>query len=135
MKFSWREYYNRSVRSGCKAEDFTPEVCFNAGVLIDRLNMLGYGPAKVFSSCLRSLAKQKEVYRAKGITDESKMPLKSCHLTGEAVDIADDGALQRWLKQNVKKLEELDLYVEDFDSTPTWVHIQTRPTKNRFFKP
>lgn len=135
MKFCWREYYNRSVKSGCVASDFTPEVCFNAGVLIAKLNALGFEDAKVFSSCLRSLKKQKQIYIDKGITDESKMPLKSAHLTGEAVDIADDGTLQRWLKKNEKKLVELGLYVEDFASTPGWCHLQTRPTKNRFFKP
>lgn len=97
--------------------------------------MLGYGPAKVFSSCLRSREVQIRIYKEKGITDLNKIPFRSCHFTGEAVDIADDGSLQKWLKQNVKKLEELDLYVEDFASTPNWVHIQTRPTKNRFFKP
>lgn len=136
MKFCWREYYTRSVRSGCTDKDFTPEVCYNAGVLIGKINLLGYEPAMMFSSCLRSLEKQKQVYRDKGITDESKMPLRSAHLSGEGVDISDPKQeLQRWLKKHVKKLEELGLYVEDFDSTPTWVHLQTRATKNRFFKP
>lgn len=134
MRFVFSEWYNRSVKSGCVAEDFTPEVCFNAGILIDKINALGYEPAMLFSGCLRSKAVQKAVYAKKGITDESKIPMKSCHLSGEGVDISDpDGKLMAWLKKNKKKLEDLGLYVEA--DTKGWCHIQTRKTKNRFFKP
>ena len=137
MRFVFTEWYNRSVKSGCVAEDFTPEVCYNAGKLIEKINRLGFKPSRFFSSCLRSRQSQIRIYKAKGITDESKIPFGSAHLTGEGVDIADDGELQRWLKANVKKLKELGLYVEDFSATPTWVHIQDRAPKsgNTFFKP
>ena len=137
MRFVFTEWYNRSVKSGCVAEDFTPEVCYNAGQLIGKINMLGFKPARYFSSCLRSRQGQIRIYKEKGITDENKIPFGSAHLTGEGVDIADDGELQRWLKVNVKKLKELGLYVEDFSATPTWVHIQNRAPKsgNTFFKP
>lgn len=138
MKFTWTEFYNRSVKSGCKEEDFTPEVCFNAGMLIAKLNLLGFVPAMLFSSCLRSKGAQIRIYKEKGITDIKQIPLGSCHLTGDAVDIADpDGELQKWLKKNVKKLEALGLYCEDFKYTPGWVHIQQRAPKsgNRFFIP
>lgn len=138
MKFVFSEWYNRSVKSGCVAEDFTPEVCYNAGQLIWKINMLRFKPARYFSSCLRSRQSQIRIYKEKGITDESKIPFGSCHLTGDGVDIADpDGALQKWLKKNVKKLEELGLYCEDFKYTPGWVHIQQRAPKsgNRFFIP
>ncbi|MBO7344503.1 MAG: hypothetical protein J6U92_00995 [Clostridia bacterium] len=100
--------------------------------------MLGFKPARYFSSCLRSRQSQIRIYKEKGITDESKIPFGSCHLTGDGVDIADpDGELQKWLKKNVKKLEELGLYCEDFKYTPGWVHIQQRAPKsgNRFFIP
>lgn len=138
MKFVFSEWYNRSVKSGCVAEDFTPEVCFNAGQLLWKINMLGFKPARYFSSCLRSRQSQIRIYKEKGITDESKIPFGSCHLTGDGVDIADsDGEFQKWLKKNVKKLEELGLYCEDFKYTPGWVHIQQRPPKSgkRFFIP
>jgi len=60
----------------------------------------------------------------------------SCHLTCEACDFKDsDGKLKQFIKDNPKVLEECDLYQEHPDSTPTWVHLQTRPTKNRVFKP
>lgn len=138
MKFVYAEWYNRSVKSGCVKEDFTPQVCFNAGQLIERLNALGFKPARVFSSCLRSRQSQIRIYKEKGITDESKIPFGSCHLTGEAVDIADpDGKLGAWLKENKKKLEELGLYVEDLKYTPGWCHLQIRAPKSgrRFFIP
>ena len=137
MKFIFTEWYDRSVKSGCVAEDFTPEVCFNAGKLIEKINRLGFKPVKVFSSCLRSKQSQIRIYKAKGVTDISKIPLGSAHITGEGVDIADNGELQSWLKANVNKLKELGLYVEDFAATPTWVHIQDRAPKsgNIFFKP
>lgn len=137
MKFNWQEFYNRSVKSGCIDSDFTPEVCFNAGQLIEKINALGYKPPKVFSSCLRSKAAQIRIYKEKGITDISKIPLGSAHITGKAVDIADDGSLQKWLLSNVEKLEKLGLYCEDFSATKTWVHIQSIAPKSSktFFMP
>lgn len=56
----------------------------------------------------------------------------SAHLSGEAVDIVRDEALLTLIKD---KLSDLDLYMEDPNSTPTWIHIQTRPTVNRIFTP
>lgn len=138
MKFVFTEWYNRSVKSGCVAEDFTPEVCFNAGKLMAKINSLGFKPSRLFSSCLRSRQGQIRIYKEKGITDESKIPFGSAHLTGEGVDIADpDHQLQEWLKKNVIKLQIRGLYVEDFKYTPTWVHIQSRAPKSgkTFFIP
>lgn len=62
----------------------------------------------------------------------------SSHKTCEAVDFRDkDRELTKWLLQNSKILEELDLYMEHPLHTPSWVHLQTRPTKSgsRIFKP
>lgn len=138
MKFVFDEWYNRSVKSGCVESDFTPQVCFNAGQLIEKINMLGYKPAMYFSSCLRSTEAQIRIYKEKGITDLSKIPMGSCHLSGEAVDISDpDGKLAIWLKKNEKKLETLGLYVEDPAYTKGWCHLQKRAPKSgkRFFIP
>lgn len=138
MKFIFTEWYDRSVKSGCVAEDFTPEVCYNAGKLINKINHLGFKPARFFSSCLRSRQGQIRIYKEKGITDVSKIPFGSAHLTGEGVDIADpDHKLQEWLKKNELKLRVCGLYCEDFKYTPTWVHIQDRAPKsgNIFFIP
>jgi hypothetical protein len=61
---------------------------------------------------------------------------KSAHMSCQAADFADaDGKLKMFCLQNVKVLEDCGLYVEDPASTPTWCHMQIRPTKNRIFKP
>lgn len=59
---------------------------------------------------------------------------KSSHLTCEAVDFKDaDGAIKAWI--TVKILEDCGLYMEWPGATPTWCHVQIRPTKSRVFKP
>jgi hypothetical protein len=61
---------------------------------------------------------------------------RSAHLTCEAVDFVDvGGALAKWCVKNVQLLEKAGLYLENPEFTPTWVHLQTRPTKNRIFIP
>lgn len=93
-----------------------------------RLNQLGFKPPRVFTCTYRSPEHNARVGGAK----------KSNHLTGCACDIIDsDGKLKKYLRANIAVLEECDLYAEDFDSTPTWVHLQTNPPKsgNRVFKP
>lgn len=53
---------------------------------------------------------------------------KSTHITGEAVDLADtDGSLRDWCAQNLAELARIGLWMEDARTTPTWLHIQTRP--------
>lgn len=93
-----------------------------------RLNQLGFKPPRVFTCTYRSPEHNARVGGAK----------KSNHLMGCACDIADsDGALKDYLRTNPELLEECDLYAEDFDSTPTWVHLQTNSPKSgrRIFKP
>lgn len=52
----------------------------------------------------------------------------SKHITCEAVDIADnDGKLKSWCLQNLEVLEDLGLWMESPEFTPTWVHIQIVP--------
>jgi len=60
----------------------------------------------------------------------------SAHLTGEAIDLEDkDGKLKAFCTLDI--LKEFDLYMEHPSATPTWCHLQTRPTKsgNRIFYP
>lgn len=58
----------------------------------------------------------------------------SPHITCQAVDFKDqDNKIKEWLTPKI--LEECGLYQEDPKYTPTWVHVQIRPTKNRVFKP
>jgi uncharacterized protein YcbK (DUF882 family) len=61
---------------------------------------------------------------------------RSAHLTCEAVDFRDqDGSLAAWCENNLQILVNAGLYMENSAFTPGWVHLQTRPTKNRIFIP
>lgn len=60
----------------------------------------------------------------------------SAHITCQAIDLFDpNGDFKCWLRDNIGILDELDLYMESARYTQTWVHLQTRPTKSRVFKP
>jgi uncharacterized protein YcbK (DUF882 family) len=95
-----------------------------------------YGKAMKITNCYRSLAHHLRIYKDKGITDKKLIPMKSKHLEGLAVDIADpDGKLMSWVKANVAVLEELGLWCED--GTKGWLHCQSVAPKSgkRFFMP
>ena len=97
-----------------------------------------YGKPLTVTSGLRTMEDHLRIYKDKGITDQSKIPMKSKHLSGEAVDFSDPKQeLQAWCLANVAKLEEIGLWCEDFSATKNWVHFQSVPPKsgNRFFKP
>jgi hypothetical protein len=60
----------------------------------------------------------------------------SAHMTCEAVDLEDkDGRLKAFLTEEM--LEKYDLYREADSATPSWCHVQTRPTRSghRIFQP
>jgi uncharacterized protein YcbK (DUF882 family) len=112
----------------------------NLEVLLERINKIrgAYGKPMIVTSGYRSLKQHLAIYAAKGITDQSKIPMKSKHLVGAAVDIFDpDKELQTWVLANVKILEDAGLYCEDFSCTPNWCHfqIQAPASSSRFFKP
>lgn len=108
--------------------------------LLEKLQIVRekYGKSMVVSSGYRSMDDHLRIYREKGITDKSKIPMKSNHLYGRACDVSDPKQeLQKWVKANVKLMEELGLWMEDFSATKNWVHFQIVPpaSGNRFFKP
>lgn len=112
----------------------------NLADLLIRVNKVrtAYNKSMTVTSGYRSLADHLRIYKEKGITDQSKIPMKSKHLSGDAVDIADsDGALKAWIKLNIKVLEDAGLWCEDFSTTTTWVHFQRLPPASgkRFFMP
>lgn len=97
-----------------------------------------YNKPMTVTSGYRSMYDHKRIYNAKGIFDESKIPMKSKHLSGEAVDIYDPNQeLQKWCLYNTKLLIEIGLWMEDFSATKNWVHFQIVPPKSgkRFFMP
>lgn len=95
----------------------------------------------VVTSGFRSMEDHLRIYREKGIIDHAKIPMKSNHLTGHAVDLVpkniDVHALQQYVLANILLAEELGLYFEDFGATKNWVHVQdVAPNSGkRFFKP
>lgn len=120
--------------------DIDHAVQINIEDLLIAVNIVrtAYGKPMLVTSGLRSMQDHLRVYASKGITDKSKIPMKSAHLTGEAIDISDPKQeLQSWILANIDILEAAGLWCEDFSATPNWVHFQIRPPKsgNRFFKP
>jgi uncharacterized protein YcbK (DUF882 family) len=122
-----------------KFEDLDKDVQANLNELFLKVNIVRkeYGKPMIVTSGLRTKKHHLEIYARKGIYPP-KVPMKSNHLFGRAVDFADgDGKLKKWILANIKLMEEIGLYMEDFNATKTWVHFQINPPKsgNRFFKP
>ena len=113
------------------ADEYTEQISENLDVLLQKMNVVrsAYGkPMKVSSG-----------WRPTSINGMIKgASPKSNHMIGCAVDISDpDGALMDWCLQNLDLLKALELHLEDFRYTPTWVHFQTvQPkSKKRIFIP
>jgi uncharacterized protein YcbK (DUF882 family) len=111
----------------------------NLKELHKRINIVrsAYGKPMIVTSGLRTTKHHLEIYARKGIYPP-KVPMKSNHLSGRAVDFSDaDGKLKAWVKDNIKLMEEIGLWMEDFSATKTWCHFQINPPKsgNRFFLP
>lgn len=128
------------ILKSAKLEDQSPEIQENLNILLERINKIRelWGHPLTVTSGFRSMEDHLRIYREKGITDHSKIPMKSKHLSGEAVDIFDpDKKLQEWTLANVDKLEEIGLWCEDFSATKNWVHYQISASKSgkRFFMP
>lgn len=61
---------------------------------------------------------------------------KSAHLEGRACDFEDgNGEFAQWCLNHLYVLEENNLWMEDPLATKGWVHLQSRPARNRVFKP
>ena len=75
----------------------TDEQSSNLLLLLMKINKVreAYGRQMVVTSGLRSMEDHLRIYREKGITDKSRIPMKSKHLLGQAVDIADPKGGQR----------------------------------------
>lgn len=120
-----------------KNHTLTEEQHFNLCILHFKMNCLrrAYGKPMYVSSGVRSFAEHRAIYHIKGISDP---PLGSLHLVAGACDFYDrDGAIKNFLDKNKKLVEQLDLYIEDFRYTPTWVHVQIYAPRsgNRHFIP
>lgn len=122
-----------------KLGELSNEVQNNIQELLVKVNKVrtAYGKPMIVTSGLRTKKHHLEIYARKGIYPP-KVPMKSNHLSGRAVDFADaNGELKKWVKANIKLMEEIGLWMEDFSATKTWCHFQINPPKsgNRFFMP
>ncbi len=112
----------------------------NLNDLLVKINLVRTSWAKpmTVTSGFRTMKHHLEIYAAKGITDPAKIPMKSNHLFGRAVDIADANRdLQNWCKANEPLLVSIGLWMEDFSVTKTWCHFQINPPQSgkRWFMP
>lgn len=113
-----------------QSDECTPEIRIATADLADRvsrlLDCLGFNPAV------------KSGFRTKASNKAAGGSKNSAHCEGKAVDLADsDGSLKRAILHDAGLLGRFDLYMEHADATPTWCHLQSRPTKsgNRVFRP
>lgn len=86
---------------------------------------------------LRIYNEKNEKRKSQGL-DPVHVPMDSLHLYGAAADISDpDGKLKMWVCGHLEELERLDVYCEEFDATPQWIHFQIYAPMSgkRFFKP
>lgn len=122
------------ILSGNSFDDQSEEIQNNLTTLLGKLNQVRskYGKPMKVSSGLRTMAHHMEIYKEKaekeGVPfDPSKVPLKSKHLYGQAADLvpADVDDFKQWCTDNDDFLREVGIWMEAFDSTPTWVHQQS----------
>lgn len=122
-------------------------VRINLNQLTDKAQLFekAYGKPLRVTSGFRSMADHLRIYAAKGITDQSKIPMKSKHLFGQAVDVVpvEDPIehLHEWVNNNLGLMADLNLWFESFEASKSWVHLQTcaygswAEGKSRFFNP
>ena len=113
-----------------KQYPLSPEQERNMLLLLEKINDIRdvYGKPLVISSG----------YRPGLYNKAAGGEFKSCHLTCEAIDIADvDRKFTAWCLANQPVLVKLGLYMEDPGKATTWVHLQTRAPKSgkRVFLP
>lgn len=126
VKFSKSE-----ILMGRTAEqDLTPQQANNLTALVDRLNNLFKdftGPVKVSSG-----------YRRPADNLKAKGAKASHHMECAAADLQDTtGLVWSYCMDNLQRCEELGLWLEAREATPTWVHLQIYPPRSgrRIFKP
>ncbi len=112
-------------------KDYTVTVEKNSVRLIETINkfLTEVGIPKTVNSGWRPYTVQMEV--------NPRAP-NSKHVTGNAIDLEDkDRKLTEYILANLWVLEKYGLYMEDPESTKTWVHLQNIPPRSgkRIFRP
>lgn len=124
MSFSIDDYLS-SGKEKYTTDTIDPHHLDNAQGLLKKVNKLGELIAYngIITSGYRSPERQRQIYAEKG----ESPAMGSKHLSGHAMDISDPYGQLKEKILNVEVLErarDLGLYFENFDQTPTWVHIQ-----------
>jgi hypothetical protein len=114
-----------------KIEELSPELLSNLNTIVPRVNELleKFGQYRKVNSGYRSIEDQKRI---------NPKATHSMHLKCAAVDLEDkDRKLTHFCLNNLKLLESIGLWMEDPNSTNTWVHLQCYPPKSgrRIFIP
>ena len=122
-----------------KGEVCPPEYKENLSKLLEKLNKLRllWNRPMTITSGFRTMGHHIQVYKDKGITDLSKIPMKSKHLYCQAADISDlNFELTNFCKDHAKEMEEIGIWFED-DMSVKRLHIQIIGVKSgaRWFKP
>jgi hypothetical protein len=116
------------LREPLKLEDLSQEYQDNLALLLERMNKVreAYGKPMTVTSGFRSMEDHLRIYAAKGITDPAKIPMKSAHLRGCAVDISDpNGEVFAWCQANEPLLVEIGIWLENRQKN--WQHFQVQP--------
>lgn len=133
MPITLDEYY--MGRDKKFASDLTDDLKKNAIDLLERVNQLlehhaGFKDSElIVSSGWRPPA-------VNAVTGGASR--RSKHMTCQAIDLSDrNRRISKWCLDNLSRLEEEGLYLEDPAHTPTWCHLQSVPpkSKRRVFKP
>lgn len=111
--------------------ELSAEIVSNAAILIERVHRLlaEFGEERDITSGWRPAAVNANTPGA---------ALKSKHMTGQAVDLADpDGDLDEWCLDHPELLEKHNLWLESPAATKGWCHLQSVPPKSgrRVFYP
>lgn len=115
-------------------DDLTDEVRDNAGLLLERVNrLLESAAAKDVNPAIDATTGTfvASGWRPRTVNDSTRNSGKnSRHIVGLAIDLRDtvpERPLARWCLRNLDLLEEIGLWMEDPQWTPTWVHLQAVP--------
>lgn len=119
-------------------EKQTDEIQKNLPILLERVNKIRtlWDKPMIVTSGLRTMEDHLRIYKEKGITDPAKIPMKSRHLIGAAVDIYDpELGITAWLKADESILTDAELWCEE--GNKNWLHVQIFPpaSNNRWFLP
>jgi len=130
----------KELLSGADFDTLDENIQSNLYELLNRVNKIrsAYGKPMYVTSGFRTMQHHIEIYAKKGITDLRKIPMRSLHLSGCAVDFSDPKhELQKFITENVPLLESVGLWVESFSFTRSWVHLQWKQplSGRRFFMP